>query len=194
MKIIYLHGFASTGVGPKSDALKLAFGTDNVLAPDLPLDPDAVEKLVDGLVTQTMLETPPPLIFAGTSLGGFWANYFAQQWNAPCVMVNPSLTPSKTMWEKAGQFVPNYKTGVLMPVLKKYAAKFEKREAFLRGNTNSNLLHLFLAKDDNVLPYEQTLAGLPSVASCTVTETGGHIFTSQWDLVVEKIRELIRPR
>ena len=187
MKIIYLHGFASVGTGPKSDALRAAFGDDAVYSPDLPLDPDAVETLIDKYVTEN---TNYPVVFVGTSLGGFWANYFAQKWDAPCVIVNPSTSPSRTMWARVGKTIHNFATGALMPILEVYATKFGKREQYLAENTNGALIHLFVAKDDDVIPYQEVLINIPYSASCIVTEDGGHRYDSHWASVVERVKQL----
>ena len=187
MKIIYLHGFASVGVGPKSDALRKKFGNDAVYSPDLPIDPDAVEMLIDTYVAKN---TQYPLIFVGTSLGGFWANYFAQKWDSPCVIVNPSTSPSKTMWERVGKIIKNYSTGELMPILEDYATKFGIRESYLIGNTNGALINVFVAKDDDVIPYKEVLENIPYRASCTITEDGGHRYDTNWGKVVDKVRQV----
>jgi len=39
-KVMFIHGFASCGVGNKSTVLRQWFGTDQVLSPDLPADPE----------------------------------------------------------------------------------------------------------------------------------------------------------
>jgi predicted esterase YcpF (UPF0227 family) len=189
MKIIYLHGFASVGAGPKSDAFIKEFGAENVLAPDLPLDPDQVEALIDSLTAHLNDEN---VIFVGTSLGGFWSQYFALKYGDSCVLVNPSTSPSKTMWERVGHTIHNYKTGTLIPVLEEYAAKFQEREEFVRANMlRSENTHLFVAKDDDVINYNEVLANIPFAASCTVTAKGGHRYDKLWHTVVNKVKELV---
>lgn len=191
MKIIYLHGFASVGTGPKSDAFIKEFGAENVIAPDLPLDPDQVETLIDSLTAHINEEN---VIFVGTSLGGFWAHYFAHKYGDTCVLVNPSTSPSKTMWERVGHTIHNYKTGALIPVLEEYAAKFKEREDFVASNTEykrGERTHLFVAKDDDVIPYTEVLESIPFSASCTVTPKGGHRYDKLWHTVVNKVKELV---
>ena len=74
--IVYLHGFASSGVSDKVTALKERFGDDKVIAPDLPFDPDEVVSLVYDVVRNFMKNRKPDekLVFVGTSLGAFYAN------------------------------------------------------------------------------------------------------------------------
>ncbi len=188
MKIVYLHGFASVGTGPKSDAFIKEFGAANVLRPDLPLDPDDVETLIDSLM-KTVNEK---VIFVGTSLGGFWAHYFAHKYGETCVLVNPSTSPSKTMWERVGHTIHNYQTGALIPVLEEYAAKFSEREQFIRTSNMSGVsVHVFAAKDDNIIPYTEVLENIPFSDSCTVTPKGGHRYDKLWYTVVAKVKELV---
>lgn len=98
--IIYLHGFASIGTSPKSDALVAAFGRDCVFSPNLPTDPEQTIAIVSEIVARVVNF---PLIFVGTSLGGFWAHYFAQRFDAACIMVNPSMNPAEKVAERVGK-------------------------------------------------------------------------------------------
>ena len=69
--VLYCHGFASSGKGPKSIALIEALGEDNVAAPDLPVTPAAVEELLDGIVAGAIQKSGKNVVLVGTSLGGF---------------------------------------------------------------------------------------------------------------------------
>jgi hypothetical protein len=44
----------------------------------------------------------------GTSLGGFWANYFSEKYNISCVLINPSLRPMITLQKYLGENVNFY--------------------------------------------------------------------------------------
>lgn len=90
MTIIYLHGVGNA-VSFKETLLKKEFHNE-VILPRLPIDPNAAEKIISSVITDT-----DNLIFAGISLGGFWANYFAHVYNVPCVLINPMLNPSQIM-------------------------------------------------------------------------------------------------
>jgi predicted esterase YcpF (UPF0227 family) len=187
-KIVYLHGLASVGAGPKTDALIAAFGAENVTAPDLPLDPIELEDIVDTIVRGN---ASYPLIFVGTSLGGFWANYFAQKYNANCVLINPATVPSQTLGDKVGTDVRNYKTDELITVLPEYISEFKVRERYLANETNGTLINLFVAKNDEVLAVSEMLDNIPFYASRTVKEDGGHRFEKHWNEVVAKVAELV---
>jgi len=190
--IIHLHGFASVGTGVKYDALVAEFGEDNVISPNLPLNPDDVEPMLDSIVREcAKREKSTPIVFVGTSLGGFWANYMSQKWDCPCVLVNPSMFPSHTMFFVSGMTMCNFATGLPFTVPIDIVPSFMKREKFLEDNTNGELINLFVARDDNILDYKVTLRQTPQTASTQIFEDGGHRFEKHWPSVLEKIKELV---
>lgn len=186
--IIYLHGYASIGNGPKSAALKLAFGADSVFSPDLPIDPTQVIAIVSEIVSKV---THFPIVFVGTSLGGFWANYFAQKYDAPCVIINPSLHPSRTMSTRIGIACVNYNTGVAFDVTQDHVDQYVACETAIANNTNGALINVFLARDDDLLNYRETLHAIPFAASTEITDTGGHRYDALWHTVIEKVKKIV---
>lgn len=193
--VIYLHGFRSAGASPKVDALKAAFGAENVFAPDLPFDPAEVVKLVADLIHTRYLNKSPrtrdKLIFVGTSLGGFYANYFGQLWDCPAVLVNPSTMPDKTLLDRVG-VNKNHMSNEEFMVTLAHLDELAKMRNRVTAIYDSSLVNLFVAKDDEVIPYQIALDSqtFPFPNFVKVTETGGHRFSSQWDLVVNRIKEL----
>ncbi|MDD4929031.1 MAG: hypothetical protein PHP85_07135 [Gallionella sp.] len=185
--IIYLHGFASAGISPKSDALVAAFGREYVFAPDLPVSPEGTVAIVTALVREARSY---PLIFVGTSLGGFWANYFAQKFNSPCIMVNPSMNPGKAMTARVGSVFRNHKTGEEFSITQEHAMSFERCRTEALAHPDSELVNLFLAKDDEVIDYRETCTLIPRYKSRVITPDGGHRYSDHWEMVVDKAREL----
>ena len=186
--IIYLHGFASTGNSKKSQSLKEHFGQDRVYAPDLPTDPDQVISIIDTIVSGV---SHYPLIFVGTSLGGFWANYFAQKYDAIAVLVNPSVNPDQTMKARIGVPLVNYATEEPINITQDHVNKFAQCKEEAAALYNGNLVHVFLAKDDNTVDYTIALEELKYFKSCTITEDGGHRYDDKWSLVIEKINQIL---
>ena len=194
--IIYLHGFASVGNSAKSQAISAAFPDTTVIAPDLPVDPDQVIEIVTGLVDDALKTHPRalPLIFVGTSLGGFWANYFAHQYHARAVLVNPSLQPSQTLYAALEKLTVNHKTGEPVTVTEQDLWKFDKLEdEIIDCPLGDDLVDVFLAKDDDVIPWQRVMRQLDDqFRNCTITESGGHRYDTEWNRVVEKIDEIIK--
>jgi len=190
--IVYLHGFASSGASDKVTALRKRFGNDTVIAPDLPFDPDKVGELVYDIVRDFMKSREPTekLVFVGTSLGAFYANYFGHIYDSCAVLVNPSSTPSETLKEKLGPN-KNYHTGEEFLVSLAHLDKLDAIRECVSEIYSPSLVNLFVAKDDEVIPYESMLEGFP-YATTTVLENGGHRFTEHWDLVVDRVESLLK--
>lgn len=179
--IVYLHGFASTGDSDKSRSLRMEFMNTTVLAPDLNVVPIRQ-------VWKLLQEINGELIFVGTSLGGFWANYFAQATNSRAILVNPSVTPSTTL---KGVETTNYKTGKAVIVTDDDIEALADAERAIALTYNGSLIDLFLAADDDVLPYLPTLTALKGYNSAHITHDGGHRYNDNWDLVLNKLATLL---
>ena len=190
--IIYLHGFASTGSSPKVDALRERFGTNKVISPDLPFNPFEVHKLVNKLVKEFLANRKEgeKLIFVGTSLGAFYANFFGHLYDCPVVLVNPSVYPNELLAARLGSN-KNYVTGDEFFVSLAHLADLEQMCEYIDENYSGRLVNLFVAKDDDVIPYDVALASYKFPAFVKVTEDGGHRFTDHWDLVVNQVEKLL---
>lgn len=88
-KLLYVHGFASSGSSGTVMALRRHMLSWRVVAPDLPVDPfEALE-----LLRKTVEEEKPDII-VGTSMGGMYAQ---QMWGVPRIIVNPSFEMSRSL-------------------------------------------------------------------------------------------------
>lgn len=96
-KILYLHGFGSCGEGNKSSALRAYFGEEEILSPDLPYAPQDAVTYIDKLMTDEKVT-----LLIGSSLGGFYATYFAEKFSLPAVLLNPSVMPWRTLASHVG--------------------------------------------------------------------------------------------
>lgn len=68
MKIIYFHGFGSSGASGTVELLRSIFPSAEVIAPDIPIDPaDALPYL------KQLCEDEQPDLIIGTSMGGMYA-------------------------------------------------------------------------------------------------------------------------
>ena len=88
-KMMYVHGFASSGSSGTVMSLRRHFPQWRVIAPDLPVDPfEAME-----LLRKTIDKEQPKLVI-GTSMGGM---YTQQLWGMPRIVVNPSFEMSRSL-------------------------------------------------------------------------------------------------
>jgi len=184
--IIYLHGFLSVGNSEKARTLREALPDQSHLSPDLTFDPDDNLRVISDL-----LATLPkaPVIFVGTSLGGFWAHYFAQTTGNPCVIVNPCIQPSQSFKDRCGDY-PNYVTGEKVSVTPQALARYRDLERDLEAIYDPKRVHLLLAQDDDVLPYAPALTVFEGCSTLVVTESGGHRFTTEWQRAIDVLKRL----
>ena len=88
--ILYLHGFASCGNSSKTKLLKKRF--NNVLSPDIPVDPDEAISLLQKIIVDKNVT-----LLIGSSLGAYYATYLAKKFQIKTVLLNPSTEPFKTL-------------------------------------------------------------------------------------------------
>ena len=86
MKLIYFHGFASSGASGTVELLRNMMPEDTVIAPDIPVDP--VEALP---FLQKLCQEEQPDIIVGTSMGGMYAQ---QMRGFLRICVNPAFNMS----------------------------------------------------------------------------------------------------
>lgn len=90
--ILYIHGFASCGDSTKTRLMKRHFGEQAVLAPDVPVEPDAAMRFL-----RRLIETEPVTLLVGSSLGGFYATELSAVYRLDAVLINPSVHPYQTL-------------------------------------------------------------------------------------------------
>lgn len=93
--VLYLHGFASGPKSYKKEQVKEIFGTEQVSYPQLSPHPlETVQQISDEIVK---LQTDYPenlTVLLGTSMGGFYATFFALYRNLPAFVFNPAYDVS----------------------------------------------------------------------------------------------------
>lgn len=93
-KILYLHGFASSGQNGAVKTMRLLLPGATVLAPDLPVEPDEVLPMV-----YELLEREKPELVIGTSMGGMFAEML---YGYDRIIVNPALHLADTLLKNNG--------------------------------------------------------------------------------------------
>ena len=101
--IIYIHGFNSS---PQSHKAQLFKHWMDATHPDITLHIPALKPYP--LETIAQLEELANLNqdntgFIGSSLGGFYAVHLAEKFNAPAVLINPSVKPFETLSRYLGE-------------------------------------------------------------------------------------------
>ena len=94
MKIIYFHGFSSSGASGTVQTLRRLMPEDEVIAPDIPVEPlDALPFL------KQLCEAEQPDVIIGTSMGGMYAHQMrgirsAKGVPVKIICVNPAINMS----------------------------------------------------------------------------------------------------
>jgi len=90
--IVYLHGFASAGVGSaKAAALQQIFHDQQLLAPDLPDRPSETVPFLEAYLG----ELTGPVLLVGSSMGGWYAAHFGARFRWPVALINPLVELSE---------------------------------------------------------------------------------------------------
>lgn len=101
--ILYLHGFRSSPLSMKSRLLAAqmqALGREaQWLCPQLPASPKLAIELALSLVRDV---APTELTLIGSSLGGYYATWLAEQLGCRAVLLNPAIVPLLDLEQHVG--------------------------------------------------------------------------------------------
>lgn len=174
--LLYLHGFRSSPQSAKARQMAAYVAQHHpdvtFWCPQLPHSPRAAMALVMQEVSHW---SHPTMAVVGSSLGGFYASWVAQQAKCPSVMLNPAVYPTRdleryigeqTTWQNPTErffFLPEY-IGELQ-VLGTHARTPKARELVI------------LAKGDEVLDWRE-MAGRYPDARQIVQERGDHALSN----------------
>lgn len=178
--ILYIHGFASCGNSNKTKLLRDNF--KGVLCPDVPVDPEEAIAFLQKLIIANDID-----LIIGSSLGGFYASYFAEKFEIKTVLLNPSTQPFITLAPYVGtnEF---FCSGETFEWKKEHITKLWSY-AISQNSIKSPLLVL-LQKGDEVLDYTKA-EDVYKNYEVIVQEGGNHRFENL-DEYLDKIREFMK--
>lgn len=178
--ILYIHGFASCGDSNKTKLLRENF--NGVLCPDVPVDPDEAIAFLQKLIIANNID-----LIIGSSLGGFYASYFAEKFEIKTVLLNPSTQPFLTLAPYVGENT-FFCSGESFQWTKDHVAKLWSY-AISQNSIKSPVLVL-LQKGDEVLDYTKAQEVYKNY-EVIIQEGGNHRFENL-DEYLGKIREFMR--
>ncbi|WP_292657565.1 YqiA/YcfP family alpha/beta fold hydrolase [Nitratifractor sp.] len=168
--ILYIHGFASSGLGAKAETVREYFG-EEAFAPSLPYVPDlAMDTLIQ--IAEQADRRREPLYLIGSSLGGFYALYLAERFDCKAVLVNPSTRPWETLAAHTGEGT-NYYDGARFEWTPQHVERLRKYRVPALSHPEKILL--MLQTGDEVLDYRLALEELKG-AQTLLEEGGDHSF------------------
>lgn len=167
--IIYIHGFGSSGVRGKATLLKKHFN-DKIILPSLSYVPTLAIHTLEQLI-EMLLNQGEKVGLVGSSLGGYYSIYLAQKYQLKAVLINPAITPYKTL-DKIGM-ATNYYDLSSFEVTQEHMQMLKTFE--VDSITNEKNIMVLLQKADELLNYEDTIKKMPH-AHFKIEEGGNHSF------------------
>ncbi len=95
MKVLFIHGLASSGAYKMASSLRILLKGSEVIAPDVPIDPREALDLLEGICRDER-----PDLIVGLSLGGFWAQKLR---GFRKILVNPDFHISRLLRTMKGE-------------------------------------------------------------------------------------------
>ena len=152
--ILYLHGFASSSNSQKAKIFKkyiTKYDGYQILVPDLP----------NNLIEWTneisyIIKNEAPSFLVGSSMGGFYSTYYAEQSNANAIVINPAVTPAEGMEVYLGKNV-NYSTGEEFFLRSDEIEHLKKLQEEIVKPKDAKKFLVILESGDEVLDYKKAI-------------------------------------
>ena len=163
--ILYIHGFRTTVTSHKAELLTDYYGVENIFIADHSIIPaQAIQDL------EKIIEDKKITSIIASSLGGYYATYLSEKYKLKTVLINPSVTPYRTLKKAIGD---NERQDGVKFVWKEEHVKM--LEAFKVENPTIENYFLFLQKGDEVLDYRIALDFYKG-CKLVIEEGGNHRF------------------
>ena len=169
--LIYIHGFNSSPASFKAkvlhDRLAALGRADKFVAPALPHSPAAAAALLAELARRH-----PQAVLIGSSLGGYYATWLAENFGLHAVLVNPAVRPYELLAAYVGT-QKNLHTGEDYEFTAQHVAELRALEV---GAITPECYLLMVETGDEVLDYRQAIEKYRG-AQQLVIEGGDHGFS-----------------
>ncbi|MFP3874499.1 MAG: YqiA/YcfP family alpha/beta fold hydrolase [Thiohalophilus sp.] len=171
--IIYLHGFNSSGASAKGQYLKQQLDDITILTPSYHYDPARAIDMLQHLI-EASLSLDNNIMLAGSSLGGYYAQYLAHYYRLKQVLINPTLMPLSTLDNYLGENV-NFYTG------ERYELKERHLDTLRALDVPAPCVEpvptlLLLDRGDEVLDYHTAADRYRACAEVRLFDGGDHAF------------------
>jgi predicted esterase YcpF (UPF0227 family) len=171
--ILYLHGFRSSPQSFKARLLaermaELGRGAE-WQCPQLPVSPAAAVRLAESLCAGEQ-----HVAVIGSSLGGYFATWLAEQHGWRAVLLNPATVPQRDLSAYLGE-QPLWHGGGSIVVEPQHLD--ELRALTVASITRPERYYLITATGDQVLDYRESLAHYPGITT-TLIEGGDHALSN----------------
>lgn len=169
--IVYLHGFRSSPRSIKARQLAKRLEERGLggqyVCPQLPVSPKAAARVIADIARDPAAQ---PLAIIGSSLGGYYATWIAEQVDCRVVLLNPAINPDRDLAHHLGvQTV--YHSDEQVDVKPEYLG--ELQELFAGPVTRPERYLLVAATGDEVLDWHEMVARYPDSVH-TIIEGSDH--------------------
>jgi len=182
--ILYLHGFRSSPHSFKarllSERLQALGRGDEYRCPQLPPSPAAAIALAQSLISG---QAPEQLTLIGSSLGGYYATWLAEETGCRAVLLNPAVAPPQDLAKYVG-ITTDWHTGEPFEFKREYIAELEALA--VPRISRPERYFLVAATGDEVLDWRDMTAHYAQARQLVVegSDHGLSDFTSQIDAVL----------
>ena len=178
--LIYLHGFNSSPASFKANLLKKFADSVNIghrlLIPQISSEPATAISQLSSLVEQhasaSRLRDDCNVCLIGSSLGGYYATWLAEQYDCRAVLINPAVRPYELLEAYLGVNTNMY-TGEKYELTPEHIDALRSLE--ITNITKPDSYLLMLQTGDEVLDYKLAIEKYAAVPTI-VEEGGSHAF------------------
>jgi predicted esterase YcpF (UPF0227 family) len=171
--LIYLHGFNSSPDSFKANLLRHHLETlgrgGEFLCPKLPWQFSRAAALIDSVLCSSKKS---PVALVGSSLGGYYATYFAEKYDLPAVLINPAVYPYLSLGNYLGAQANLY-TGETYMLRAEHIEELKALEVKRIARPERYLL--LTRTGDEVLDYREAVEKFAGCAQLVI-EGGNHTF------------------
>jgi predicted esterase YcpF (UPF0227 family) len=172
--LIYLHGFNSSPQSHKAQVLGRYLAERGLGAcyacPALPHQPEHAVAVIE---TELARAPKGPVTLVGSSLGGFYATWFAEKYGLKAVLVNPAIRPHRDLRALLG-VQQNLHSGEEYELTEAHLARWS--QLFVPAITSSRYL-LLVETGDELLDYHEAVEKYAG-AKQVVVRGGDHTLQS----------------
>lgn len=171
--VVYFHGYGSSANTDKVGRLREALPDCDVYAFPIDVDPrvslPSLEHEIN-MILATDIHRGVRIVFAGTSLGAWYASKLAAAYGVPAVLVNPCYEPSEML----------AKYGVPEDVLAQY-------DSMVFSDVNFH----FISENDEVIDFQPVMEELRKCSAEFYGEATHRFNGPEFDDVVDCVRHLM---
>lgn len=156
--LLYLHGFRSSPQSAKAQQTLAYFAEHypavEVVCPQLPVSPSEAAALIESIGAPWPQTTRAVM---GSSLGGYYANWAAQQWGCAAVFLNPAPYPARDLARHIGANESWHQPGEVQYFQPHFIEELQRLQVPPNAPASVGQLAL-IAKGDEVLQWPEMAA------------------------------------